>query len=147
MTKPDEIRRVEPQKWVDEATHLFAADPSLSFDWLSASDEIGDDALRVVVRFDRFDGTGIRLETCLPRSEPRLGSLRHGIAGAAWHERETAEFFGITFTGVDGLPLPVQPLLLPEPYSPGHPAGFPLRKDYVLEARSVTPSPGERRRR
>lgn len=140
----DVVRTLDPEQWVPEITAHFAADASLSFDWLSACDEIGQaDELRVVVRFDRIDGTGVRFETRVPRADPSLGSLRTGIPGAAWPERETSELYGITFTGHDGLPLPSLPLLLPAEDTPGHPGGWPLRKDFVLGARAVTPWPAD----
>jgi NADH-quinone oxidoreductase subunit C len=140
----DDVRRVEPAVWYDEVSALFGSDLSLSFDWLSACDEIGQaDELRVVVRFDRLDGSGVRLETRLPRSEPRLMTLRVLIPGAAWHEWETAELYGVAFLGTDGLPLPARPLLIPGEGQPGHPGGWPLRKDYVLAARAVTPWPAD----
>jgi len=141
---PDDVGSVPPPSWFDEVTTLFASDESLSFDWLSACDEIGvREEFRVVVRFDRLDGSGVRLETRVPRSDPTLASLRGSIPGAAWHERETAELYGISFTGGDGLPLPAHPLLLPAESAPGHPGGWPLRKDFVLGARAVTPWPAD----
>ena len=140
----DEVRTLDPERWVSEISALFAADASLSFDWLSACDEIGlTDELRVVVRLDRTDGIGVRLETRVPRTDPSLGSLRTDIPGATWHERETSELYGITFTGTDGLPLLSLPLLLPAEDAPGHPGGWPLRKDFVLGARAVTPWPAD----
>lgn len=140
----DDVRAVSPVAWLAEVSSLFAADASLSFDWLSACDEIGlSDELRVVVRFDRAVGSGVRLETRLPRTDPSLASVRFELPGAAWHERETSELYGITFTGSDGLPLPPQPLLLPAEDAPGHPGGWPLRKDFVLAARAVTPWPAD----
>ncbi|MQS10388.1 NADH-quinone oxidoreductase subunit C, partial [Streptomyces alkaliphilus] len=54
-------------------------------------------------------------------------------AGAAWHERETREMFGIEFTDH---PAPA-PLLLPDGFE-----GHPLRKDFVLAARVVKAWPG-----
>lgn len=149
----DEVRAVAPAEWVAEVTGLYA-DASLGFDWLSACDEIGvADEFRVVIRFDRVDGSGVRLETRVSRTEPRLPSLRDVIPGVVWHERETSEFFGIAFASSDGIPLPANPLLIPAENAPGHPGGWPLRKDYVLAARAVTPWPadaggaGEARRR
>ena len=53
--------------------------------------------------------------------------------GAAWHERETYEMFGIVFAGHEDL----RPLLLPEGFE-----GRPLRKDFVLAARVGKPWPG-----
>lgn len=141
---PDDVRTLASADWVCEVINVFADDASLSFDWLSACDEIGTrDELRVVVRFDRVDGSGIRLETSVPRTHPSLASVRLAIPGAAWHERETSELYGIAFTGPDELPLPRQPLLLPAEGAPGHPGGWPLRKDYVLGARAVTPWPAD----
>jgi NADH-quinone oxidoreductase subunit C len=143
-TATDEVRPVAAADWATEATSLFHDDMALSFDWLSASDEIGSsDELRVVLRFDRADGSGIRLETRLPRTDPRLTTLRDTIPGSAWHERETSELFGITFTSSDGAPLSLKPLLLPAEDAPGHPGGSPLRKDFVLGARAVTPWPAD----
>ncbi|HET7725261.1 MAG TPA: NADH-quinone oxidoreductase subunit C [Propionibacteriaceae bacterium] len=139
----DEVRTVERASWYDEVAALYA-DPLLAFDWLSACDEIGQaDELRVVLRLDRLDGSGVRLETRVPRDEPLLRSVRDLVAGAEWHERETAELYGVTFLSPDGTPLPSRPLLLPGPGQPGHPGGWPLRKDYVLAARAVTPWPAD----
>jgi NADH-quinone oxidoreductase subunit C len=139
----DEVRAVAPAEWVTEVTGLYA-DASLGFDWLSACDEIGvADEFRVVIRFDRADGSGVRLETRVSRPEPRLPSLRDVIPGVAWHERETSELFGIAFAASDGTPLPANPLLIPGENAPGHPGGWPLRKDYVLGARAVTSWPAD----
>lgn len=134
----DDVRIVAPAKWVDAAASVFG-DASYAFDWLSACDEIGvSDELRVVVRFDRADGSGVRIETRIPRGDARLPSLRPLIAGVTWHERETSELYGITFSGGD-----TRPLLIPAPGQPGHPGGFPLRKDFVLGSRAVTPWPAD----
>ena len=139
----DEVRAVAPAEWFAEVTGLYA-DASLSFDWLSACDEIGAvDEFRIVIRFDRADGSGFRLETRVSRTEPRLPSLRDVIPGVTWHERETSEFFGIAFASSDGIPLPANPLLIPGENGPGHPGGWPLRKDYVLGARAVTSWPAD----
>ena len=53
--------------------------------------------------------------------------------GAAWHERETYEMFGVDFPGHPGL----APLLLPPEFE-----GHPLRKDFVLASRVAKPWPG-----
>lgn len=142
-TPVDEVRTVERDAWYDEVGRLYA-DASLAFDWLSACDEIGQaDEIRVVLRLDRLDGSGVRLETRLPRGEPRLSSVRTLIPGAGWHERETAELYGVGFLGPEGELLGERPLLIPAEGQPGHPGGWPLRKDYVLAARAVTPWPAD----
>jgi NADH-quinone oxidoreductase subunit C len=54
-------------------------------------------------------------------------------AGAAWHEREAWEMFGIDFEG--------HPNLI-HLYLPGEFEGHPLRKDFPLLSRRVKPWPG-----
>ncbi len=104
------------------------------FEWLAAVDEIGrDDAFRVVLVLRRLDGpeqTRV-LSTDLPRDAPRLASVRDLYLGAAWHEREAAEMFGIEFLGGDPRRLLLADL-----------EGMPMRKDEVLAARSGIPWPG-----
>lgn len=135
---PDDVRLVPPGEWVEQAAAVFG-DTTYGFDWLSACDEIGAaDQFRVVVRFDRADGHGIRLETGVSRMAPQLQSLRQVIAGVVWHERATHDLFGIEFVGGDA-----RPLLIPAEGFPGHPGGYPYRKDFVLAARAVTPWPAD----
>lgn len=66
----------------------------------------------------------------------RLISLADLYAGAAWHEREAAEMFGLGFTDAAGRPLELAPLLVP----PG--MTTPLRKEVPLVAREERPWPG-----
>ena len=66
------------------------------------------------------------------------GSATGVFAGAAWHERETHEMFGIDFDGFDdGSGLGLRPLLLPNGFE-----GTPLRKSFVLASRASKPWPG-----
>ena len=60
-------------------------------------------------------------------------SLIEVFAGADWHERETWEMYGISFTGHPNLA---------HLYLPGGFEGHPLRKDFPLLAREVKPWPG-----
>jgi NADH-quinone oxidoreductase subunit C len=119
--------------WVAAAT--AARDLGLDcFDWLSAVDEL--DRFDVVLSvFSVEQKRRIRMRTRIGREAPRLGSLVPVFAGAAWHERETHEMFGIDF---DGHPAPA-PLLLPDGFE-----GHPLRKDFVLAARVAKQWPGEK---
>lgn len=64
---------------------------------------------------------------------PTVGTWVHVYAGAAWHERETHEMFGIAFEGNDDLR---------HIYLPGDFEGHPLRKEYPLLSRVVKPWPG-----
>ena len=73
------------------------------------------------------------LATVLDKDEPSLESLTSLYAGAAWHERETAEMFGIDFPGHPNL----VKLYLPEAFE-----GHPLRKSFALGTREVKPWPG-----
>ena len=68
----------------------------------------------------------------------RLPSLTGLFAGAAWHERETFEMFGVEFDGFDdGSGAGLRPLLLPEGFE-----GTPLRKSFQLAARAAKAWPG-----
>lgn len=128
--RPDAVRRVDAASWRAE---VAAASQGRHFDWLGAVDEIGrTDALRVVVRLRAPGGDAVRLETLIPRDDPHVDSLAGLFPGAAWHEREARDFFGIEFDGGDN-----RPLLLRDDFG-----GRPLRKDFVLGARAVKPWPG-----
>jgi len=62
-----------------------------------------------------------------------IGTWTGTYPGAGWHERETAEMFGLTFNGNKDL----RGIYLPAEFE-----GHPLRKDYPLMARLVKPWPG-----
>ncbi|RPK60241.1 NADH-quinone oxidoreductase subunit C 1 [Streptomyces sp. ADI96-02] len=105
------------------------------FDWLSAVDEPGL-GFRVCAHVAALGGGTVRrlmLRTTVPHAEPVLPSAVDVYAGAAWHERETHEMFGIGFEGHPHL----VPLLLPDGFE-----GHPLRKDFVLAARVAKAWPG-----
>jgi NADH:ubiquinone oxidoreductase subunit C len=105
-------------------------------DFLSAVDE--PDGFRVVCHLVSVDPFGhLAVRTLLPREAPAVASVEEEYAGAAWHERETAEMFGITFLGPDGEPLDRPGLLLPPGFE-----GHPLRKDHWLVARQEKAWPG-----
>jgi NADH-quinone oxidoreductase subunit C len=95
------------------------------------------------VRAEAEDGSAApRLRSVLLRSRVGDGipapSLTLLFAGAAWHERETHEMFGIRFEGfTDGSGRGLRPLLLPDGFE-----GTPLRKSFVLAARASKPWPG-----
>ena len=77
--------------------------------------------------------TSLLLSTTLPPEAPSVACACPVYAGAAWHERETHEMFGIGFDGHG----PLEPLLLPDGFD-----GHPLRKDFVLASRVAKPWPG-----
>lgn len=129
------MREVPVEDWHD-AVVAAREDGYDWFDWLGCVDEIGvSDELRVVLSLRRLDEptTAELLLGCrVPRSEPRVASIRDVFAGAAWHEREAAEELGVEFLGGDP-----RHLLLDHGSAP-----TPLRKDAVLAARTAEPWPG-----
>ncbi|MFF4489726.1 NADH-quinone oxidoreductase subunit C [Streptomyces sp. NPDC001544] len=124
---------VPPSSWIPA---LEAARTTLSctyFDWLSAVDEPGT-GFRVVAHVVALSPVRrLLLRTTVPHEAPTLASAVGVYAGAAWHERETHEMFGVRFDGHPGL----EHLLLPENFE-----GHPLRKDFVLAARVAKAWPG-----
>jgi NADH-quinone oxidoreductase subunit C len=104
------------------------------FDWLGCVDEIGrSDTFRMVLMLRRPGSYEAQvLTTRVPRENPKLDSIGDLFAGAGWHERESAELFGIEFVGGDR-----RRLLLGADIE-----GAPLRKDEVLAARTVEAWPG-----
>ncbi|MFD7092893.1 NADH-quinone oxidoreductase subunit C [Streptomyces sp. NPDC059896] len=105
------------------------------FDWLSAVDEPGT-GFRVCAHVVALDGGTVRrllVRTTVPHDAAVLPTAVGVYAGAGWHERETHEMFGVSFSGHPHL----VPLLLPEEFE-----GYPLRKDFVLAARVVKAWPG-----
>jgi len=125
---------VAADRWV--ATLQAAHDAGLTFfDWLSAVDEL-DEGFSVVAHVaDVTERPVLHLlvRTRVPRDAARLPTVTGVFRGAAWHERETFEMFGIEFEGHDNL----APLLLPDGFE-----GHPLRKEFVLAARAAKPWPG-----
>lgn len=128
------MTEVLPEEWL-AAVELLQADGFDYFDWLGCVDEIGrQDCLRVVlvVRSLAQEAEPRMLSCSLPRDAPRIHTVSDVFAGAAWHEREVAELFGVEFIGGDHRRL----LLNPEF------EGTPLRKDQVLAARTGMNWPG-----
>ncbi|MCU1535652.1 MAG: dehydrogenase subunit [Humibacillus sp.] len=148
------MRDVPLVEWVG-AVAALRDDGHTFFDFLTAVDETdaatdpGFDLVCHLVDPDRRapdpgasdpDGGGLR--SVLLRTRAAEGtavpSLTALFAGAAWHERETHEMFGIAFDGfTDGSGLGLRPLLLPDGFE-----GTPLRKSFVLAARASKPWPG-----
>ncbi|WP_151525949.1 NADH-quinone oxidoreductase subunit C [Serinicoccus kebangsaanensis] len=155
MTSPTsvlETRRLAADGWHDALRD--ARDEGYAFfDWLSGVDESeeqeeesepelppGIDVLCHLLDVRGRGPGGLRrllLRTRVPDGGT-LDSVTDLFAGAAWHERETHEMFGVDFRGFDdGTGLGLRPLLLPEGFE-----GSPLRKTFVLGARASKPWPG-----
>ncbi|MEO8329542.1 MAG: NADH-quinone oxidoreductase subunit C [Candidatus Nanopelagicales bacterium] len=124
---------VASEQWI---AALMTARDTLSldyFDWLSAVDERDDGCAIVVHLYNPAGHTRLLLRTLLDALQPHVASATEVFRGAAWHERETHEMFGVDFVGHPHL----VPLLLPDGFE-----GHPLRKEFVLAARAAKPWPG-----
>lgn len=142
----DELRDVALADWHDAVTDAQASGFTF-FDWLSAVDRTYDEAapgydlvLRALDVSHEGEARGIRavrITTRVPEGAD-APSVTDVYAGAAWHERETHEMFGVEFSGFDdGSGSGLRPLLLPEGFQ-----GTPLRKSFVLAARASKQWPG-----
>ena len=117
--------------WVGDVTTARDAG-AVFFDFLTAVD-LEEQGFEVVCRlWDPVARTEHLLTTRCSREDPRIPTLTGVFAGAGWHERATAELFGIRFEGHD-----TAPLLLSASFE-----GHPLRKDFVLAAREAKRWPG-----
>ena len=102
------------------------------FDFLTAY--VHDDQLDVLVHLCAPSVVhGLFIRTHVP-SVGSLATLTSIYPGANWHERESAEMFGLAF---DGHPDP-RHMLLPDDFQ-----GHPLLKSYALNPRVNQPWPGE----
>jgi NADH-quinone oxidoreductase subunit C len=125
---------VATDRWV-EALEAAQAAGAAFFDLLTAYD-LGDDGFAVVAHVASGDlRDHLLVRTTVPSDHAVLATATGVYRGAAWHERETHEMFGIDFAGHDRL----DPLLLPAGFD-----GAPLRKTFVLAARAARPWPGEK---
>jgi NADH-quinone oxidoreductase subunit C len=127
----DVVRDVAVGEWraavagAKEDGHAF-------FDLLTAVD-LEDAGFEVVVRlWDPVRRTGLLLSTRVGRDGPAVPTLTGLYDGAAWHERATAEMFGIAFEDHETARLLLSPTF----------EGHPLRKDFVLASRVAKPWPG-----
>jgi NADH-quinone oxidoreductase subunit C len=120
------------------------------FDWLTAVDEAdaqenpGFDLVCHLMNSSTGQSSPGGLARLLLRTRVANGQSAASAtvlwAGAAWHERETHEMFGIDFEGFDdGTGLGLRPLLLPNGFD-----GTPLRKSFVLAARASKAWPGSK---
>ncbi len=94
----------------------------------------GDTRFQVLASVAR-PGTDLRVmfKADVPDEDLRIGTWTGTYRGAAWHERETHEMFGITFEGNPDL----RHLYLPSEFE-----GHPLRKEFPLLSRVIKPWPG-----
>lgn len=124
---------LEPPQWT---AAIRAARDELGcdfFDWLTAVDELDQGYVVVAHLWSTAQRHGVLVRTRVPRDGAALDSIVDIYPGAAWHERETHEMFGVDFPGHPNL----VPLLLPPEFE-----GHPMRKDFVLATRVAKAWPG-----
>ncbi len=91
---------------------------------ISGVDWLDQQQLEVIYDYNRLGGERCRVmvRTRIPRDHPELPTISGVFPGADWHERETFDFYGVTFLDHPNLIR----ILLPEDAD-----FFPLRKDYL----------------
>ncbi|HET7326716.1 MAG TPA: NADH-quinone oxidoreductase subunit C [Nocardioidaceae bacterium] len=152
---------VPAESWIEALTRARDELGCGYFDWMSAVDELAE-GFAVLCHLARLSSTPaisagreappsrrdrrsapaggvdhLLLRTKIAREQPRLPTAIGVYAGAGWHERETAEMFGIAFTDGPAADPEASHLLLPEEFE-----GHPLRKEFVLASRVAKPWPG-----
>jgi NADH-quinone oxidoreductase subunit C len=139
-------RDVPLQEWAS-ALSAARSEGFNFFDWLTAVDQTDAEespGFDLVCHLMNSSTGGGALARVLMRTRVPNGQVAASATGlwpgAAWHERETYEMFGLDFTGFeDGTGLGLRPLLLPNGFQ-----GTPLRKSFVLAARASKPWPGSK---
>lgn len=126
---------VEPAAYADAAL-AARDDPALTFtyfDFLAGAQGGRPDAFEVVTHlWSPSYRTHLLLRCEVSGPTPTVPTLVGVFRGAAWHERETYEMYGVHFLGHPDL----RRLLTPDLTS------HPLRKDVGLPAREQTTWPG-----
>ena len=129
------VATIGPGRYREIVTFL-RDEPELACDYcdFTAGVDLGEEGMQVVTHlYSTTHRHNVRVKVKLPHDEPVCPTISDIFLGANWHERETAEMFGISF---EGHPQPVK-LLLSEPFE-----GHPLRKDFPLMSREAKPWPG-----
>jgi NADH-quinone oxidoreductase subunit C len=117
---------IVPSAEVKKVCQELYQNPATYFDMLSCLTGIdnGTEANTMEVVYNLYSipfNHHLMLKVILPRENPEINSVTEIWRTANWHERETAEMFGINFIGHPDL----RRLLLPADWE-----GAPLRKDY-----------------
>jgi NADH-quinone oxidoreductase subunit C len=113
----------------------LAAPPTATEVTFEAGTTGGSTRFQLLARLEspKAPSLGITLKCDVPSDDLVAPTWTTVFPGADWHERETAEMFGIDFAG--------HPHLV-KLYLPGAFEGYPMRKDFPLLARDVKPWPG-----
>ena len=124
------------EAWVEAATFL-RDEPSLALDFLDFTTGVdrGEEGIEVISHlFSTKHAHSVRIKVLCAGEEPACPTLSGVFPGSDWHERETAEMFGVRFEGHPN----ATTLLLSDRFE-----GMPLRKDFALMSREVKPWPGD----
>jgi len=139
---------VERERWTETLRQARDEEGLPFFSWLSAIDWSVDSAVgegvadpesleeryEVICRLSSVTSAdAVHFVAALPKDDPVIDSVVPLFGGAAWHEREAHEMFGIDFRGHPYL----AKLYLPDAFE-----GHPLRKSFPLLSREVKPWPG-----
>jgi len=76
--------------------------PEFGFDFLRCLTGIDQEAAGIELVYSLFSFKNrhtVHIKTVVPLSDPTVDSITPFWLGADWHERETAEMFGVTFRG------------------------------------------------
>lgn len=128
---------VEPDSWVESVRLARDGLGCRFFDFLTAVDE--RPGFRIVCHLAAHRRDGVQHLVLRTLVDQQVQSIASVYAGARWHERETAEMFGVVFADETGAALVLDGLLLPDGFQ-----GHPLRKDFVLASRVAKPWPGSK---
>lgn len=123
-----QVDRIAPEAWVS-TLQACEADGFTMLDVLTGIDR--GEQVEIVVRV--VDPMTARARFVSTLVTDHVASATSVYPGASWHERETAEMFGIAFAGLAD----DRPLLLREPVD-----APPLRKSVLLDARQEREWPG-----
>ncbi|MEP7060621.1 MAG: NADH-quinone oxidoreductase subunit C [Actinomycetota bacterium] len=129
------VATVTPARYHDVIRSL-RDEPDFACDYCDFTSAVdwGEEGMDIVTHlFSTQARHNVRIKVKLPADQLTLDTISDLYPTADWHERETTEMFGVTFTGH---PQPVK-LLLAEPFE-----GHPLRKDFPLMTREAKPWPG-----
>ncbi len=133
-----QIEWISAEQWRDSLASAHRQG-WVCLDVLTAIDRPEQREFHVVLHANRVDSAlGQWWGVVVPQHDAELASLVDVFKAAAWHERETREMFGITFTGNVVSHDPTAQGLLLSDEAPV----TPLRKHVPLGARVDTPWPG-----
>jgi NADH-quinone oxidoreductase subunit C len=129
------VAQVTSQRYREVATFV-RDEPDFALDYpdMVCGVDNGDEGITVVAQlFSTLLGHHLRLKVVCSATDPVCPTLSDIYPGADWHERETAEMFGVRFEGHPNL----VKLLLDDGFE-----GNPLRKDFNLMSREAKVWPG-----